>query len=276
MPTPTWSSVAPALARQLADARRQAHHAAQFATALGISFLPPSADDSHTTLEWREADRALVSQPVHSPSGEVRLAVRIPDLVLMLLRDEHTRHTFDLRGQTTGAATTWVRTKLNEAGLTGPSYSLDRHFEIRAHPVGSGAPYSADAQHLEQLAGWFGNAAQVLDAVRGDLDGSPVRCWPHHFDIATLLTVRDSASVGVGMEPGDGYYDEPYFYVNASPQPSREALTASLEGGGQWHTHEWIGAVLPASRVSGRADEQEQQVRSFLHSAVKACRLLVS
>ena len=242
---------------------------------MGISFLPPEADDGHSNLEWLAAHRALASQPVLSPSGVVRLAVCVPDLALLILHDGLARHSFGLQGQTTGAATTWVRAKLDEVGLKGASYSLDRHFEIPAHPVGSGAPYSADAEQLEQLAGWFGNAALVLEAVRSDAHGTPVRCWPHHFDIATLLTVRDGATVGVGMEPGDGYYDEPYFYVNANPQPSREMLTARLEGGGQWHTHEWIGAVLPASRVSERGGEQEEQVLAFLHSAISACRSLV-
>src|SRR4051812_30076366 len=42
----------PETATRLSDARRQLHHAAQFATAAGISYLPARPDDSHTNLEW--------------------------------------------------------------------------------------------------------------------------------------------------------------------------------------------------------------------------------
>lgn len=35
---------------------------------------------------------------------------------------------------------------------------------------------------------WFGNAHGVLTAVAGRNPDAPrVRCWPHHFDIATLI-----------------------------------------------------------------------------------------
>lgn len=242
---------------------------------MGISFLPPEADDSHTTLEWLVAHQALASHTVIASSGTVRMAVCIPELALLILDDDHVRHSFSLRGQTISAAKAWVRSRLDQFGLEGALYSLERHFEIPEHPVASGAPFSADPEHLEQFARWFGNAALVLETVRNESDGALVRCWPHHFDIATLLTVHEGATVGVGMEPGDVYYDQPYFYVNASPQPKREALTATLDGGGQWHTHEWIGAVLPAARVSNDAAEQEQQIRAFLSSAIQACRSLV-
>ena len=72
-------------------------------------------------------------------------------------------------------------------------------------------------------------------------DGSPVRCWPHHFDIATLLTIAPGQTIGVGLEPGDGYYDEPYWYVNQYPAPSATPGN-QLEGGG----------VLALTRVDWR------------------------
>ena len=105
-----------------------------------------------------------------------------------------------------------------------------------------------------------------------------MRCWPHHFDIATLTTVSPDRTVGVGLEPGDVYYDEPYFYVNMRPVPPVDALTATLAGGGIWHTHEWIGAVLPGSHLAAGSTRRElrEQVDAFLDSAVAACRALVA
>ena len=51
-PSRPWRGVSPAMAPSLSDSRRQLHHAAQLATAAGISWLPAQADDSHTNLEW--------------------------------------------------------------------------------------------------------------------------------------------------------------------------------------------------------------------------------
>jgi hypothetical protein len=60
------------------------------------------------------------------------------------------------------------------------------------------------------------------------------------------------------------------------PQPSRDALTAAIAGNGIWHTHEWIGAVLPGSRLAaGSADAQAGQITGFLDSATTACRSLL-
>jgi hypothetical protein len=264
------------MAPQLADARQQLHHAAQFATAIGISYLPHAADDSHTNLEWLDEHRALASNIVRSDGAAVRLALRLPDLSLLLIRNGDVSAAYDLRGKTIAEATDWLRPQLDSVGIQGSRYSLARHYEIRAHAVASGAMFSADEPHLEQLARWYGNAALLFEDVRNVNDGSTVRCWPHHFDIATLITVREGTTVGVGMEPGDVYYDEPYFYVNASPQPSRESLPGTLGGDGTWHTEEWIGAVLPGSRLIADESEQEQQARSFLESAVRIVRSLVS
>jgi hypothetical protein len=101
-----------------------------------------------------------------------------------------------------------------------------------------------------------------------------VRCWPHHFDIATLIdrgaaADKTARSVGVGMEPGDDSYAEPYYYVNAYPPPAAGAMLPALAGDGSWHTAGWFGAVLPGSRLARSG--QHDQVAAFLGSAVRAC-----
>jgi hypothetical protein len=70
------------------------------------------------------------------------------------------------------------------------------------------------------------------------------------------------------MEPGDAYYDEPYWYASVYPAPRADAPRAALDGGGVWHTRDWIGAVLPGSRLSD--SEQPAQVAAFLDSALGA------
>jgi len=264
----TWKAVDPSAAGRLSDARRQLHHAAQLATAFGISFLPKKPDDSHTNLEWIEADNALASNSL----GENRIAIRIPDLTLMC-----GGKSLPLRGTTIANAAEWVRARLSDAGLDGDKYTLERHYEIPDHPVASGAKFDAQGDDLGQLSHWYSNAASVFDKIRSrDPNASDIRCWPHHFDIATLIVPGVGKSVGVGLEPGDTYYDEPYFYVNMYPSPAANELPEPPDGGGMWHTKEWIGAVLPGSRVRSDASEQESQVDQFLQSAINTAKRIVT
>jgi hypothetical protein len=77
------------------------------------------------------------------------------------------------------------------------------------------------------------------------------------------------------MLPGDAMYPEPYFYVNASPAPRPDKLTAPLDGGGVWNTEEWTGAILIGSRLDPDGHVQAAQVRAFLESASDACARLL-
>jgi hypothetical protein len=58
-----------------------------------------------------------------------------------------------------------------------------------------------------------------------------------------------------------------------SPRPDTDSPRAELAGNGLWHTRDWIGAVLPASRID--AANQQTQVDAFIRSAVSACRGLL-
>ena len=83
-----------------------------------------------------------------------------------------------------------------------------------------------------------------------------VRCWPHHFDLATLFALEagdpeTARSVGVGLSPGDGSYAEPYFYC--TPWPAPENLPEP-PGPLHWHTQGFTSLVCPASRVDVSTD----------------------
>jgi len=266
----------PAKTKSLSDARRQVHHAAQLATAAGISFLPKQADDSHTNLGWVEALGGLASHVVPAATP-FSIAVRVAELEVCVLDWHNTTETvFPLHGRTIAEAERWLRECIADvAGEDMASkFTLARHYEIPHHAVDDGNAFDAsDRGAFAALAAWFDLAARLLEPVRVRNDGSDIRCWPHHFDIATLMTVEPSKTVGAGLEPGDTYYDEPYFYVNANPRPPAAAERAPLAGDGSWHTHEWIGAVLPGSRI--RARDGESQIAEFLDSAIVACRQLV-
>ncbi len=255
----------------LHDARLQLHHAAQLATAAGISYLPPAPDDSHTNLEWIPAVSALASHVVPAPSA-FRVAVRPRDLAVLLLdADSRELAMTPLHGLRLEQAADWIRKRVDRFGAEGKRFTLKRHYEIPSHAVEHGGRFDASHEnHFEQLGIWYANAWGMLEELRAaDTRAAAVRCWPHHFDLATLIDLGGGATIGVGLEPGDTYYDEPYFYVNRHPSPTATMLAKPLAGEGRWHRHEWTGAVLPASDVRAAAAEaQDSQVRAFLTSAV--------
>lgn len=283
----------PTQARRLTDARLQFHHAAQLATALGISYLAKRPDDSHTNLGWRSELGALVSH-VAPDAGDTRIGVRAADLTLLVLDAKFARVAeLAVTGETIESAASWLRSRLAERGADASRFTLSKHYTIPGHGLDSGAAFDAsDSVAYAQLAAWFDTANDALNSARSmHASASEVRCWPHHFDLAFLIEPRAGTSVGVGLEPGDVYYDEPYYYVNMYPAPKASELTDALDGGGSWHTREWIGAVLPGSRLEARHPEgtaasegssvpfssftsaprsYQAQVDAFLRSAIAA------
>ena len=271
-----WQPIQPDLTSRLVDARLQFHYAAQFATAGGISFLPPQPDDSHTNLEWIPRFEALFSRviPARKP---FRIGARPAELALLVVPEPlSTIAECKLNRCTIADATDWLRSQIASQGAPADRYSLKRHYEIPPHAIANGEAFdTAEMEGFGELAKWFANGFTLLNDFARHVPGSSeVRCWPHHFDIGMITSASDGRSIGVGLEPGDDYYAEPYFYVNMSPQPTAaDTMLQPLAGGGSWHTSGWIGAVLPGSRLtSGRA--QESQVHAFLTSAVAAARKL--
>jgi hypothetical protein len=256
-------------AASLGDVRLQVHHAAQLATALGISYLPKQADDSHTNLTWVDALSALVSNPVQARDA-IRVGVSVAPFGLVMLANDGTRARLSLDGRTVAEASDWIREHLATFGLDAAKYTLAKHYTIPAHAVDTGGRFDASNSELfDELAAWYADASIVLEEFVARMPhASPVRCWPHHFDIATLIDFGSGKSVSLGMEPGDVYYSEPYYYASTYPRPGVDLERPPLAGNGRWHTHEWVGAVLPASAV-GNA-QQRGQIEAFVDSALTA------
>jgi len=230
--------------RSLTDARLQLHWAAQLAATVGRTLAPPRADDSHTSFLWSEKEDALVQEPPLS-SG-----LRLRDLTLIMSGQE-----FPLDGRTIDEGFAWLQQQA-------PGVRKEFNDPMPDHPVAHGEPFHLDGAKFAELARYYREAAAILKTIDAD-----VRCWPHHFDIAVLLSFDGGAkTIGVGMSPGDEGRDEPYWYVNHWPRASTTSLPP-LAGGGTWNTEGWLGGVLPAS-ANG-------DVRAFVDSALKASRDLI-
>jgi hypothetical protein len=273
----SWSRVGDLAPKGLTDARLQLHHAVQIAVSGAISYLESRSDDSHTALAWSTQLCALETELV-APARPFRIGVRIEDLTLLAIGGPGTvTSSFELSGRTVAEAHAWLSAIAAESGLDPRALTSRKHYTIPDHRVGHGAPFSTGSgAELHELTRYWSNASAILEVFRRATPGaSEVRTWPHHFDIATLITPPGSnpGTIGVGQSPGDESYDEPYWYVTPSPRPVPRDLPP-LAGGGHWHADGWFGAVLPASEFVSATD-QRAQVKRFIASAVDGCRRLL-
>jgi hypothetical protein len=276
--TRSWEGLGAIAPASLVDARLQLHHAAQIANAAAMSLLPPKADDSHTNFEWLAAPRALASAAV--PGAEpFRVGLRVADCTLLWLSSGgDVRAQMPLGGATMAEGFAWIVERARDAGAESDRLTMRKHYEIPPHAVGRGARFAlGDGGAFRELDRYWSDADSILrDVAEREPGASVVRCWPHHFDIATLIATDGDASMNVGMEPGDDSYAEPYFYVSAYPAPPAAALGALPVG--HWHTTGWTGAVLPSSELVREPDGAGQRalVMRFIDAAVAGSRAAVS
>lgn len=102
-----------------------------------------------------------------------------------------------------------------------------------------------------------------------------IRCWPHHFDLGTLLHPREG-TIGLGFSPGDPEIPEPYWYVRSYPEPAGDPVPGVLRFG-EWHLEGWHAAILRAPAVAELSswEEREGRVVRFLDAAVAANGVLL-
>jgi hypothetical protein len=282
--TPSWDELSKIDPKALWEARLQAHHAVQWLARAANANSAAMPGDTQSNFGWNGDHGALVSHELRGRSETLRVGLAVASMTLIVLHDKRAViDRFVLDGKRHAEAGEWLDHILGGAGLAlagGATLS----YAIPAHPVGDGAAYVSGPQHGEfaALANWFACADEVLGAIQGALPqgaASPVRCWPHHFDIATLWTLGEgdahtAPSVGIGMCPGDAYYPQPYFYVTPWPRPASEKLPP-LPPPGDWHSSEFTAAVLPGDAIVALPD-RAPRTRQFLDAAVNVARRLVA
>jgi hypothetical protein len=274
---PDWMPLRGIDQRRLSEARRQAHYAVQWLGRAARAYVPPRPDDEHTNLGW---DGALDGFTTHPLKDGAWLSLKITDLTLALHVGEGRTHvqSFSLDSRSDAQARQWLSEQLGAQGLDAHALDAPSPHEMPAHAISQGAPYGPAGLRdaLAELAAWFGNAALLIGSIQGQMIGrklaaSPARCWPHHFDLATLTTLPArnpdaTRYVGAGLSPGDEYYDEPYFYVSVYPEPDPAALP-SLPTLGHWHLRDFVAAVATAHKILA-AKNPQAETDEFLRAAV--------
>ncbi len=273
--------------QSLVDSRLQLHHAVQTLAAFGGALITPRADDSHRTVNWNPHELRFYSQ-----DADGLRAFAAPDrFAIGLVRDGQDLATLPLMGATLRTARSWMEKAVQDArgdtdfALAWPGY------ELPSHRVLDGQPFQPKAASMRELSQWFSGATTKLGVcVDQEDDVEPVRTWPHHFDIATLIVLgRDDDSVptqtvGVGMTPGDADTTEPYWYVNAWGF-SKDAALPELHTPGHTHREGWSGFMLTATELidagrqgradpAGEGDRQKEALDGFLERAIGAAKAL--
>ncbi len=264
-----WSSLSTVSWEALKEARLQAHHAIQWLAKAARNFVPKQPDDSHTALTWNKDLQALMIAPITGGAGTFEMGMRLADLAL-LIKTDHAVAPVPLLGHTDRQLEAWVSASLMEQFVDRDlAINFPRlPYEVPAHPVAADAKYGDRLEEgaLSSLAAWFNEAAALLQAVHAEeTSASPVRCWPHHFDIATLISLDGEKSIGAGLSPGDENYAEPYLYVTPWPYPDAGALPPLNIGA--WHTQDYTAAILTGPEISSGAGPH-----SFVEEAITACR----
>jgi len=257
--------------------RLQLHYAIQCAAAASASLLPPQPDSSHAALGWIADLGCVATQPLPGPEP-IRVALEPVALAARLLDPQRqVVAELALSGETLRSALDWHGRELAKFGIDREIALVNYPDDFPDHPLARDATFDASgAEQRQTLAEYFALSDRLLDAIAARApDASPVRLWPNHFDLATLITLagtgEDATTVGVGFSPGDGGYDEPYWYVTPWPYPDKAQLPELPAG--DWHTEGWVGAILTASQLDG--SNEGDRVGDFLDAAARACRELL-
>lgn len=270
-----WTTLGEVVPTTLTQARLQAHWAAQVASAAGTTHAQARDDYGHTNLAWDRARQALVGRSI----GErgLRAALRVADLHLLVMQGESAIAQRDLTGASLDEATVWLQGALCDADPSLRGSLVRPEHDMPAHPVQRGERFDPPRSALRELACWLDVADALASAAAVTHGGSEARCWPHHFDLATLISLdagldtERARSLGVGVSLGDGAYSEPYVYVTPWPYPDTGVALPELAGGGHWHREGWTGAVLLGGTLTaGLRDDQSVRAAAFVDSAIAA------
>jgi len=275
-----WQAIATCNPDTLIESRLQLHYAVQFIAATGAALAEPLPDYSHTSLSWNPHLKAFVGPMIQS-AQPFHVAIDPITFTLMVLDQQAEQiATLPLHEKTMAEGLTWLQQEIAKRNQDSSSvvfldYPPD---DFPAHALAQGGRFEAGSEaSRRELASYFHNTHALLQyVILAFEEVSEVHIWPHHFDIATLITLPktqtdQTLTIGVGLSPGDTSYNEPYWYVSPYPYPEATNLPA-IAGDGFWHTQHWVGAVLPASCLHSTEDAiaQQHQVEAFLESAIKA------
>jgi len=268
-----WKELGNVPPTDLLEARLEAHHAVQWVARATRAYCKHESDDSHTSLSWDFNMQALMGRALTS---DLTLGLHLTDLTL-LAQSSRGNESYSLIDQTESEVGEWVADLVSRYDLDPLKLKEPGPYTLSSHRLDSGGVYgAAEKSGVEELAKYYHNTALLLDAIHVSYpEASPVRCWPHFFDIATLLTFEqkstsDKATIGVGCSTGDATYSEPYFYVSLWPYPPKEKLPL-VTSPAFWHLEGFTALIIRSDDLVSKIESEQQQskVQDIIEQGVK-------
>ncbi len=256
-----WKILGTVPPSELTEARLEAHHAVQWVARATRAYCKAEPDDSHTSLSWDAGLHALMGQAL---TPDLTVGLRLEDLTF-LAKSKRGDESFNLLGQSESAAEKWLAELVERHNLAPQKLKDPGPYTLSHQHLDSGGAYgTVEKKEREELAKYYNNAPPLLEAIRAIYPhASPVRCWPHFFDIATLLTFEqngstEKATIGAGLSPGDATYPEPYFYVSLWPYPPENNLPSVTEPA-FWHLEGFTALILRSADLISKKNAEQQQ-----------------
>jgi hypothetical protein len=257
----------------------QFHLGVQNVAAVGRKFLEANKGDENATLVWIPEYGRIAGKWI---DGNIRFrsSIGFNDFAVHLV-DENVRSisSFELQGKSHGQVMVWLEEQIALFGLDTSQLVLNLPYELPEYLGVVGKPFSIEDMSLAQELGkYFHNGQLIAEEVKEAFNSAEVRCWPHHFDVSTQITVNNtgnpdtSSYVNVGLSPGDEEFPEPYFFASPWPYPPVEELPKLTHG--KWVDENWVGAVLPAPEILEKED-QYKSVRRFMSESFTVLRKLM-
>ncbi len=252
--------------KDLKKARAVGHKIAQFVTKAARANLKAEGDDSHSNIGWNGTLKGFLSQPIMSDGAVIFVGASLAPLRIGLFRDDEVISALGLENITEGDAASWLDAELQKVGLK-PASDVALPYELPSS-VAEIETFSSGSEGaaLSTLSAWYDLAHSLFSdfaAANANLvpGPSPVRCWPHHFDIATYVSLEHgdfetAKGIGVGMSPGDESYDQPYFYINPFPLLDAAKLPPAPSPG-HWHKEGFVGAIATIDEILSLAEISE-------------------
>lgn len=258
----------------LAGCRDVCHHVVQWPSIAARKILPKVPDFSHSALLWYEANgfsglAAHPFPPTDACASGCQVLFDMEKFSFVLLEQGQVTAQQSLADLTHHECGAWLETVLAEKGYAVEGIATRKAAPVAAdHPIAiDQQPYTTNTDTLENLRLWYKIAqAAFLGATtwlgNNGYQAAPIYLWSHHFDLAALTLLQDGdpevvPSIGMGLSPGDGYYDQPYLYVSAWP-PTALKQPASTPKGAIWHAQDFNGFVFTASALLAAAASTEE------------------
>ncbi|MEM8771469.1 MAG: hypothetical protein AAGD92_07460 [Pseudomonadota bacterium] len=273
-----WKPLGAVAPKKLARIHEQPYQLAQWLGRFARGYLTPADDDSHTSFVWHSENGAMATNEASFGGKKVAFAFYPRDLILSVIIDGVIGDEIAMHGRRDRDAGVWMAGVLEAHGADPVKLHDAAPYALLKTPYAQDAPYDAktDVAGLSELARYLDNASLVLNeivAAYGHVrpGPAPVRLWPHHFDIATIITLEDGAfetarAVGAGLAIPDKLHKEFYFYTYPWPRNERKNLPP-LRSNCSYQYDGFFGAVQTMSSVLAQGD-QVGAVREFFDETV--------